>query len=394
MQTIPTLSELYQANLTNLESQFSISIPLVGKNYLRGFAAFQAAKMKLIYLAIGILQKNIFPDTAESESVGGTLERFGRVKLGRNPFAAVAGQYEIEVVGTVGQAIPASTTFKADDTATSPGVIYVLDSAYTLLTTTDTITVRALTAGDAGKLSVGDKLTPTQPIAAINSGPASVEVLSEVVEPLEAETIEAYRAAILQSYRLEAQGGSAADYRLWCQDAQGVQAVYPYARAGYPCQINLYVEATVADSTDGKGTPSAALLTDVEDVVELNPDTTIPLLERGRRPLQVVVNFLPITPLDIDITITGFTGITAAQQTSILAALTEMVEAIRPFIAAADVLSDRNDTLDNNKIIAAIINDQPGAVFTSVSFTVAGVPQTSYNFTAGNIPAMGTVTYA
>lgn len=394
MITIPTLSQLYTAVLSDLEAQYGISIPLVGKNYLRGLAAVQAAKLKLYYLAIGNLQKNIFVDTAESESIGGTLERFGRVKLGRNPFAAVAGQYELTVTGNVSQTIPAGSTFKADDTATSPGIIYVLDSAYTLVATTDTITVRALTAGDAGKLSIGNTITPTQPLVAINSGPGSCIVASEIIEPLEAETLEAYRTAILQSYRLEAQGGSASDYRLWSQDAQGVAAVYPYARAGYPCQINLYVEATIADSIDGKGTPSSAILLDVEDVVDMNPDTTIPLLERGRRPLQVVVNYLPITPKTINIVITGYTGITAAQQLTIAAALTTMIDSIRPFIAASDVLSERNDTLDVNKIIAAIITDQPGAVFTSVAFTVDLVSQITYTFTAGNIPSMGTVTYA
>jgi hypothetical protein len=394
MITIPTLSQLYASTLSDLEAQYGISIPLIGKNYLRGLAAVQAAKLKLYYLAIGNLQKNIFVDTAESESIGGTLERFGRVKLGRNPFAAVAAQYELTITGTIGQTIPASSTFKSDDTATNAGVIYVLDSAYTLVATTDAITVRALTPGDAGALGIGDTLTPTQPLVAINSGPGSCVVASEIVEPLEAETLEAYRAAIIASYRLEAQGGSAGDYRLWAQDAQGVAAVYPYARAGYPCQINLYVEATQADSTDGKGTPSAAILADVEDVVDMNPDTTIALLERGRRPLQVVVNYLAITPKTVNITITGYTGVTAAQQVTILAALTTLIDSIRPFIAAADVLSERNDTLDVNKIIAAIITDQPGAVFTSVSFTVDAVSQTTYTFTAGNIPATGTVTYA
>ena len=86
MITIPTLKELYDQVLSDLETQYSISIPLFGKNFLRALAMVQAAKLKIFYLAVANLQKNIFVDTADPEASGGTLERFGRVKLGRNPF--------------------------------------------------------------------------------------------------------------------------------------------------------------------------------------------------------------------------------------------------------------------------------------------------------------------
>jgi len=59
----------------------------------------------------------------------------------------------------------------------------------------------------------------------------------------------------------------------------------------------LFIEATVVDSTDGKGTPSAALIQDVEDVIEFDPDTTKALEDRGRRPLTVnQIFFTAITP--------------------------------------------------------------------------------------------------
>ena len=40
-----------------------------------------------------------------------------------------------------------------------------------------------------------------------------------------------------------------------------------------------------------------------------------------------------------------------------------------------------------------IITATPGAVFTSVSFTVDGVALSTYNFVAGNIPYLNGVTY-
>ena len=61
MITIPTLSQLYNDILASLEAEMNITIPVFGKNFLRAMAAVQAAKLKLYYLAIGNLQKNILP---------------------------------------------------------------------------------------------------------------------------------------------------------------------------------------------------------------------------------------------------------------------------------------------------------------------------------------------
>src|SRR5690349_13978165 len=97
MISIPTTNQLYEDILADLEAEYGQSIPLFGKIFLRAFAGVQAAKLKLLYLSIANLQKNIFIDTADPEASGGTLERFGRIKLGRNPFPATAGQYEIQV---------------------------------------------------------------------------------------------------------------------------------------------------------------------------------------------------------------------------------------------------------------------------------------------------------
>lgn len=390
MITIPTLNQLYTSILNDLQTQYGVSISLVGRVFLRAQAAVQAGKLKLFYLAVGNLQKNIFPDTADSESIGGTLERFGRIKLGRNPFPATAGQYELTVTGTIGGILPASTQFKSDDDSLNPGLIYILDNAVTLTATSQTIIVRALTTGLEGKLNLLDTLSPTAPIALVNSGPGSAYVSTETVTPLAAETIENYRTAILNSFRLEAQGGAATDYRLWSQDAQGVERVYPYAKTGIQGEIDLYVEATIADSIDGKGTPTAQILSDVEDVVNFSPDTTLPVNENGRRPLQVMVNYYPVTIKTIVITITGYQGLTAPIQATLLAAIQSTVDAIRPFVAAADVLADKNDILDTNKLIGSIIGAKPGAVFTSVSFTVNAVSLSTYTFNNGNIPYLNT----
>lgn len=390
MIKLPTLVEI-QTDIENaIESAFNIKIPKTGKNFFRVLSVVLAGVFKIYYLVIGNLQKNIFPDTADPESKGGTLERFGRVKLGRNPFGAVAGQYAIVVTGTIGAVIKAQTTFKSNEGTLNPGKLFILDEQFTLVTGNDVITVRALSAGVESKLDDLNTLTATSPIDSVDS---LVTIDHEVVEPHAAEDIEAYRKAITTSFRLETQGGSPGDYRIWAQDAQGVAKVYNYAKSGFPNQVYLFVEATKLDSIDGKGTPSSPLLASVEDVVNFSPDITLSNNERSRRPSQVIVDYEPITPRNVDIEIVGFSAITLPIQTLISSALLELVDGIRPFVAGVDILDEKNDILDVNRIIAAIISQKPGAIFASINLKVDGVTLLTFTFENGDIPYLNAVTY-
>lgn len=394
MNNIPTLRQLYDGIVADLEASgaYNITIPPFGKIMLRALAGVQALKLKIYYLALANVQKNIFIDTAEPESIGGTLQRFVRVKLNRDPFPARQGQYMIQVSGSIGAIIAASTTFKSNDDVTNPGKLFVLDTAFTLTAVTDYVRVRALEAGEESRMEVGEGLTSTIPIANVDSG---VVISSIFLEPLAAEDLELYRQRGLDAYRLRAQGGSTTDYRLWSYDQQGVQQVYPYAKSGAADEINVFVEATMADSTDGFGTPSALILAGVDDVIEFDPDTTRPLNERGRRPLGVFdVHVLPVSIYSVNINIAGFVGNTATITAAILAAMQTAINAIRPFVAAADILADRNDILDTNKIISVILNARSGSVFGAITLTVNGTNYSTYTFIDGNIPHLNSITYS
>jgi uncharacterized phage protein gp47/JayE len=391
MITIPTLQELYTSILNDLETEFGHNVPAFGKNYLRAQAAVQAAKIKLIYYLTGGLQKNIFADTADPEASGGTLERFGRVKLGRNPYPAEAGQYTVSVTGSAGATIPASTTFKSNDDSASPQKLFVLDIEYTLTGSGDTMTLRALEAGSDSKLEIGDQLTSTSPIPNVNK---IVTVTAESVTPINAETTEEYRRKTVEAYQLEPQGGAASDYRIWAQDVPGITRVYPYAKPGESGVVDVYAEATVADSTDNKGTPSASMLEDLEDVFEMDPDITQPLNDRGRRPLGVFdLNVLPITVREIDIFIDGFEGLTPAKEAAIENALTSELAKVRPFVAGADVLENKNDIFDVNRIVSIILAVSPGSIFGTVTMEVDGVEEPTHTFINGDIPHLNSVTF-
>lgn len=391
MITIKTLSVLFEEYKADLEAKYGSGISWATKLWITVLAAVQAAKFKLFYLSIGKVQKNIAPDTADPEAKGGTLERFGRLYLKRNPFPATVGEYTIQVTGTDAAVIPARTTFKSDDDSNSPSKLFQLDSQHIMSGTSDTITVRALEPGTDSRLLVGDGLTSTVPISGVNS---EAVVTVEVTVPADKEDIEDYRSKILLAIRLEPQGGAPSDYILWSLDAQGVLKAYPYAKSGSPNEIDLFIEATEADSDDGFGTPGATILAAVEEVIEFDPDTTKTLYERGRRPMGVFdVHVLPVVVKEVNINIPGLVDATAAEQASIQADIEDLISTIRPFIAGADVLANKNDILDINRIISSILETKPGAVFSTPTMTISGSPVTTYTFNNGEIPYIGAINF-
>lgn len=390
MITLPTLSQLYINVRADIDAEFGINISLIKRVALRAFGAVHAGKLWLQYKVLGFVQKNIWVDTADSEAKGGTLERFGRVRLGRNPKPAVAGQYTVLVTGSIGAVIPAQSTFKSDDTSLHPGFIFILDNSHSMITIIDSIILRALTPGIEAKLAINDTLSVTSPIALINK---TVTVSVESVQPLAAETIEDYRAKVDASFRIEAQGGSPGDYRIWAADAQGEKQVYPYAKVSETNANNIYVEATAADSIDGNGTPSQAILDEVNAVIKESPDTTLTDPERSRSPLGTYNYILPVTPLPVDIEIQGFSGITAAQQILITNSLKESFSTVRPYVAGLDSVASKNNILDKNKVNNVIYSSTQGGIYTGLILKVNNVVVSAYTFTEGDIPYLRNVTY-
>lgn len=390
MYKIPTLKELYDSILSNIQQELGVEFNSLGKYVLIAIASVQAAKIKLIYLMIAKLQKNIFVDTADSELKGGTLERFGRIKIGRDPFQATFAKYQCQVNGTIGATIKALTTFISDDTSLNPSVLFILENDFVLITGYDTIELKALESGTIGKLSINDKLTATSPLLNVDN---SVIVTSELIAPTNKENIEEYRQKVINSFRVEPQGGSSADYILWSKDAIGCKAVYPFAKSGGNNEVNLYVEANVNDSTDGFGTPSNSILDNVESVVNLDPDSLKPLSERGRKPLNVIVNYLPIIPKSVIITIVN-TNLTANDQSLIFEAIKQFIDSVRPFVSSSDILENKNDLI-NGYLIGNVINGVvPNAIYTGITINVDSVDTTFYQFIESEIPYLQNLIFA
>ena len=375
----------------DIRSKLNLTIDYLKKTY-DALVLVLSAQFHLAYLFLSDIQDNIFPDKATTADQGGTLERQGMIYMNRNPFPDSVGSFKVSVSGVAGSVLRVNLTFKSNEGSLNPGQVYILDSEYILTGTDDEIEIRSIGAGVEFNLNVADNLTITEPVIGVDK---TVTVTDVLVQPKAGETTELYRQAILNAIQLEPQGGAKADYRQWSSDAQGVRAVYPYVRDIDAGTLDIYVEATLVDSSDGFGTPTPEILAEVEEVIEMDPDITKPLNERGRRPMQAFPEIQPITLVPVDVTITGLNDSSASVKTAIESSLNDLLYDVRPFISGADLRRNKNDILYSGKVQSvvteALIN---GNFFDVLSLYVDGNLVTSYEFTLGNIPYLRNLIYS
>lgn len=382
--TIPTIQEIEEQILNNFALSLGVSVDDLGESYIVE-SKVDAALIYQFYLTLGIVQNNVFPDLSDEP----TLLRQGLGNLGRLPNPAIAGEYEIEVVGAIGASISAGVTFKSNDDSTSPEYLFVVDFDFTLSSETDSLTVRALTPGLESKLNIGDKLTSTQPLANIND---EVEVLAIVTNPSEAESLDSYREDVLAAYRLEPQGGSPSDYRLWALDVPEVRTVYPYLQENNIGVIDVYVEATLENSEAIIGVPSQQILDDIYKKPNGGEFESGAIVyneaeQRGRRPLGIfAINSLPVLPISVDLEFTDLTN--TGSSSAIRTAIENYLYTLRPFVAGGDSILNKNDILTIGQLISIVVSvlEDEGGTFSDLEMRVDGNIVNSYTFLFGYYP--------
>jgi hypothetical protein len=195
-------------------------------------------------------------------------------------------------------------------------------------------------------------------------------VSAQTVTGANAEDTEVYRQRVLDRFQKRPQGGAYADYQQWAGESAGIKNVYPYT--GSPGQVNVYSEATIASSGSADGIPTAAQLTAVLALINLDANGLA-----NRRNINAFPNSLPITRAAFDVVVTGITEVDdlAAVQISITAALTEYLLAAEPFIVGLSV-PPRNDRISRTRLSGVVedIVTAAGGTFTSAAFYSAGLP--------------------
>jgi phage-related baseplate assembly protein len=355
--TIPTVKQIKDQNVANIEGEINQSTPSNDKAYNKVIGGMEAVLQKSLYnFAIDRAKQNLALTATEDD-----LDKLG-AEYGVTRKEAVSTVLTATLPGTNGTTISALTNFVGD----ANGVRYGNDASVDIGTPTSGVAEMTLTAkqtGTIGNLQAGDSLSIETQIPGAETVATVAVITGETSEILTTganrEDDDDYRLRILDVIRAPGGGGNAADYRNWSQEVAGVSRAYPYggdpAGSGSPPERTVYVESDT--SIDADGIPPQSLLDDVRDSITTDPDTGL-----SRQPLGLTDDTLfvePITRTEFFVRITGLTvdaSIETAVKDEIETQLTSYFRALRPFVDGVDAKIDDN-SLITDLTVSDVVQD-------------------------------------
>ncbi len=384
--TPPSTADVSALIIAQLEGSLSQTIPLLPKAFCRVLAKVLSGVVVLLYKYASWIFLQLFVAHASIEwtTILGKpirpLVEWGRLVGAGDPADAVRAEHTIAVTVTNQSGDLKAGTFLVWPDA---GVTYQVLYPVPLNATTVQARVRAVSDQDGGDGAGAIGNAPASTVFEFSESPPNVgrevTVVSTLVQGVDAESADEYRAHVIQLFQTPPQGGAYADYRIWGLDVTGIVRVYPYK--GDPGEVDVYVEASVASSGSADGIPTGPQLTAV--LASIN--------QPNRRPVNDAVNVLAITRAAQALTITGLSPATAALKAKIEGGLQEFLRTREPYIEGLSVLprTDRITEADLGGIVQAIVSADGGTVTT---ITRSG--GADYTLANGQKAKLGVVTYA
>jgi len=342
-----TTKELTDQNIAVFESHINQNVPSIDKSFVKVLSAVEAILATGLYKYGNdrILQNLVL--TASSEDLK-TLGTQYDVQI-KNAVAAVL---TATIPGTNGTVINAGWDFVGDGNNER----YYVTSTVVVAAGFATLSLTARNTGAAGNLGNGETLTIGTPIAGLTN---IATVTATVKTGAEKETDASYRIRILDVIRSKGGGGNLADYRVWGQEVEGVERIYPYSGrpitnpTAPPPNRTLFVE--VEKSIDPDGIAPAGILAQVRTAV-----TTDPVTGLSRQPLGLTDDTLFIESISVRqfyVEIRGLTvplGDVAETKTNIETALDLFFESVQPYIDGLDPIFERRDRITDVEISTVV----------------------------------------
>ncbi len=372
---IPTTAEINSAIISQLEATLNQTIPLLPKAFNRILAKTLAGVFILLHRYIGFVFLQMFVNTATINNVQiadrlvSPLKEWGRlIGIGEPTAATQARLTAIVTVEVPGGTLESGTQLLNSDN----GVTYLTTASVEL--TAGTVEISILAAGDQtggngagaiGNLAVGEIASFANPLANVAR---DVTVSAVEVTAANAEDTEVYRQRILDRFQKRVQGGALVDYEIWGEEGAGIINVYPYTGAS-PGEVDVYVEATVESSGDPDGIPTAAQLTAVDDLIQLDEDGLA-----TRIPANAFANIFGITRRAFDIDVVGMTVTDPATvQTQITDEVTSFLLGREPFVSGVTLLP-RRDSITKTALVGLVddLVTAAGGSFRGVNFSTGG----------------------
>lgn len=180
---------------------------------------------------------------------------------------------------------------------------------------TVTVTVEADEPGSAGNLEAGAPLTLVVPIVGIDSAGAVV-ALPAGTDGADIESVESYRARIVDNFRRPPSGGGPGDYEKWALEVPGVTRAWEFGNRMGVGTVSL------AFVRDGDADPEAY---DPDDIIPSSPEVAdVQDYLDARRPLDMRALYVQ-APVSVPVNMTiALRPNTEAVRTAVRAQLLEL----------------------------------------------------------------------
>lgn len=387
---IPTLSDLFTAHKSRLESAIGQDAPTNDKSFINVLAATEAGQDIGLYKYAADRAKQNLALTATGED----LSRIGNDNNVPRK-AAVTAEITATLPANTGVIIPTTIDFIAD----ANGFRYRCTTDITAVANVATLTLRCQESGSDGNLDLGDTLEIASQITGATTT-ATVTVITTI--GIDEESDADYRPRVLFAQRAITGGANATDHKIWAESVTGVKTAFPYSGrpidegTSYPGDRSVYIECTT--DIDADGIAPSWLLDDVRDAINTDPDTGYSRAPLGitdstlfLRSINRTTLYLTINDLVVD------SDKESACKAAILAAWTSHCLELKPFVDGVDIVQERNDSITSMSV-GTVIQDvlsAYGATSTSIGVgTAVGVFFSIYVLGQGELVKGGTITYA
>lgn len=391
-----TTSALSAMIVSQLEASLAQTAPLLPKAFIRVLAKVLAGVYILQWKYAGFIALQQFVRTASMKETvinGKTVQplvEWGRLIGVGDPLPATRAELVVSVTVTnLTGILDAGAQILYPPT----GVVYLTMASVELDAATVQVNARASSdqaggggEGAIGNLSAGTIVQFANPLPNVAQ---NAVVVSQAVTGSDGETVEEYRARVLERFQAPPQGGAYSDYRIWASDEVGVEQTYPY-RSNTPGEVDVYVLATVASSGSPDGIPTPAQLASVAAYIEADESGLA-----SRRPVTAAVNVLPISRTPFTVHVVGLIAEDGpVAEAAIESALDEYLRTREPFIVGLSVLPRRDRiTL---AAVSGVVDEAVSALGGSVASVVleeSGGPIAAYTLGHGELAKLGAVTF-
>jgi hypothetical protein len=335
---IPTSQELADGHTSRLESQLGQDSPINDKAFLTVLGVIEAGfDIGLYKYAADRVKQNL-----ALTATGDDLDRIGNDNYTPRK-QETAAILVATLPATTGTVIPVSREFVGD----SNGLRYKTEAEVTAVAGVATLTLRCTEAGTDGNLDNGNTLSISAQVAGAET---QATVTSTDTLGANKETDADYRPRVLFAQRAMTGGGNAADHKIWGEAVTGVKTIFPWSGrpdgegTSYPGDRTCYVEATTDIDPDGIAPP--VLLAAVRSAMTTDPETGESRFVLGHIDENLYIESIIRT--QVNVIIEGFYApedTEADCKDDIETSLTAYFLTLKPFIAAIDLIQEKNDVI-------------------------------------------------